>query len=173
MQFVGQLDLAALAPFDPQRLLPEKGLLSFFAGNYDEGAIVHFDDLGALSPRAQPKDAKFSMFPAESGLACPLEIRGATAVPREIEQKVDRDAWFELFEAHFREKNGKEPPHRMLGPTFGDVDGPEEGDHALLAVRSDPNTGVEWGDYGTLYFLLDEASLRARRFDEVVMRSTD
>jgi hypothetical protein len=165
MQFVGQIDLADLALFDT--LLPKKGLLSFFVGHYDEGIAVLSED-DALEPRKQPKDAKFSVFPAKPGTPCPLEIRGGVSLPCDVEAKVDRDAWHDLVTGHHRAKRGKEPPHRMLGHTLGDIESPEA-DHALIAIRSDPNTGMQWGDWGTIYFLFDDVA----RLDQLTVRSTD
>jgi hypothetical protein len=173
MTFVAQLDCADLAPFDSAKLLPDEGMLAFFAGGYDEGAVLHFAGGQKLAPRALPKGAKFSAEKAVVAPACAVALRGAVSVPGyEQVEDVDTDAWHELWESSIREKDGV-APHRVLGHTLNDVESPPEGDVALFAVRSDENANMEWGDAGTLYFMLDEESLRARKWSDVEVVSTN
>jgi hypothetical protein len=65
MEFVGQLDLAELAPFDVDHLLPSRGVLSFFLRDDvtvdDRGdlmvlasRVLHFADATELAPRKAP-----------------------------------------------------------------------------------------------------------------------
>lgn len=172
MQFVGQLDLAELAPFDPKRLLPNAGLLVFFAGHYDEGRVIHCTPGSKLTPRAQPKGAKLGAFEARVSPACALSLRGGVSLPARNDD-VDADAWHELVVAHVRENKAGASPHRVLAHTSGDVDDSPNDDLVLFAVCSDSNTTVEWGDYGTLYFMMSEEALRAQRWDELAVCSTD
>lgn len=67
LAFLAQLDLAEIAPFDTENLLPKTGLLSFFYeletmrwgfDPKDKGCakVYYFEDTGALSPREFPDD---------------------------------------------------------------------------------------------------------------------
>jgi hypothetical protein len=169
MVFVAQLDCAALAPFDPRGLLPEAGLLSFFAGGFDEGAVLWFAPKVKLAPRATPKGATFGGHGARSAPACSLTMKGAISLPPELD---DEEDWGDLWEASIREKDG-EAPHRVLCHTMGDVEEPPNDDFVLLALRSDKNPKFDWGDWGTLYFTIEEDALRKRRWSEIELVSTD
>jgi hypothetical protein len=170
MMFVAQLDCAELAPFDPRGLLPEAGLLVFFAGGFDEGALLYFAPDAKLAPRAQPKEAMFGPLRARPAPPCALTMKGAISLPQEIEE--DEEDWGDLCEASIREKDD-EAPHRVLCHTMGDVEEPPNDDFVLLALRSDKNPKFDWGDWGTLYFTIEEDALRERRWADLELRSTD
>jgi hypothetical protein len=177
MTFVGQIALAELAPFDPKRLLPASGLLAFFASGYNEGAVVYVSDTATLATRQPPSPPRFGGEPSAQAPACAVSPVGGISLPAsllasgddDVEDEVE-DAWREVAE---EARDERDTAHRMLGHTYGDVEAPPEGDLALLAVGSDPNARLEWGDAGVLYFMISEAALRERRWSEAEVVSTD
>jgi len=60
MAFVAQLDLGAIASYDPQGLLPAKGVMSFFVSSFDEGAILVVEDPKKLRAVKTPPAVTFA-----------------------------------------------------------------------------------------------------------------
>jgi hypothetical protein len=171
MVFVAQLDLAALAPYDPHRLLPEQGLLSFFAGDYEDGVVLFSADASAVVPAKAPHGVVFGKLPTAAFPACGVRLRGGMSAPQKVESDED-GGWFDVWEGH-RSHGGEEALHRVLGHDFGDTEGGDAEDIVLLALGSDDRAKMQWGDAGVLYFCIDPAVLAKRDWKRVYVVSTD
>jgi len=83
-------------------------------------------------------------------------LRGAISLPETLDD-VDDDAWGAVIEA------ARSKAHRMFGHDFGDTEGEIDDDEiVLLALNSDDRAGMEWGDVGAIYFVIDPKALAKR-----------
>ena len=60
MLFVAQLRLEDLAPYDPEALLPPRGLLSFFVADFEDPHVIYLEDVKNLVERTPPSPMMFS-----------------------------------------------------------------------------------------------------------------
>jgi uncharacterized protein YwqG len=197
LAFLLQVNLAEVAPFDREGVLPPSGLLHFFFLD----AIARFDlfPSGGEIIRVlytPPGGARLRRLAPPDGLP-PQEVYRGFALSPHVEwtippwgdlevslEQPDVDAgidhWDELRD-EAAEVQGfgpwYRPKHRMLGyPDFiqsGEC-GPEP-TRWLLQVDSDsrldeegyPRPGMMWGDAGRIYYGIEPGDLAARRFDSV------
>ena len=171
LAFVGQIDLADVAPLDADDTLPSTGLLSFFVmdllgpndtDHYLEvGRVMHFEKNIELRTARAPE-------PVDPFLPCRLHFHSLLQLrspshPRTMsvlsapEQERYDAIWANAV-----------PTHQLLGPRDRRYDG-ERGldDVLLLQCMSDPHPDMQWGDSDALYFYIPADALRRRAFDEV------
>jgi uncharacterized protein (TIGR02996 family) len=173
LSFLAQINLAELAPSPACRELPASGMLSVFChydpdgGNDDfpKGSwkLLHFPDASKFT-RNLPLDVSFN--------PCRLAFSECLTLPdpdspwrKQLSLHVHRDAP-EMYRDFVM---GGQLGYPILGypsPIQGDMLGKKSVRH-LLTLYSDDKVGWMWGDGGSLYFLIDEADLKAHRFDRV------
>ena len=174
MVFVAQLDLADFAKFDGRGVLPKAGHLFFFAGDFDEGAVLFAEPKAKLARQEPPQGARFATFD-EKYPACGVDLRPATSLPRDLgdddDEEREEDAWFSVWLDHWSAK-GRAARHRVIGHHFGDTEGIEPDDEVLLALDSDDRAGMGWGDAGTLYFVIPKAAAAKRAWRRTRVVST-
>lgn len=165
MEFLGQVRLEDLAPYDAEGLLPTHGLLSFFAGDFEDGRVLYTDDTTGLERTAVPEDAEFcEIARGEPYPEAALTLEGDLSVDPEADDDVRELVW---------KRRPKKALHRALGHDFGDTYGTFEEDHVLLlAVGSDDRCDMEWGDVGNLYFAIRRDDLARRDWAAVEVFST-
>ncbi|HWG42106.1 MAG TPA: YwqG family protein [Gemmataceae bacterium] len=183
--FLMQINLAEVAFADLAKVLPKVGILYFFyhwhnAADDDPAAwlvLFHKDAEQGLRQVKAPAD-----------LHSTGHFRGFNLLPRLEWMVPDCDntnyhlgIWDNLKEPVAEVQGleaswGPTPIYRMLGyPEFLQADGLGEGDILLLQVSSDcqagitevgpyPETGMRWGDHGRIYYIINEADLKARYF---------
>lgn len=181
MPFVLQVNLADVAPFDVEGVLPKAGLLSIFFYTEDEdsgeeGRILYFPDpLPALKRQKAPGglDAEKRYRPV------PLKASLEWTLASDILLDEDFESWFELrnriIEAQgFDDGNGD--IFQLLGhPLFVQSYEMRKKESLFLeiypdyeAVEDDPRTtGMMWGDGGQVYFIMKTADLKAHAFDRL------
>lgn len=186
--FIGQLNLEEIQAAGVANELPERGLLYFFyeaaeqsvygeLKNRDGWRVLYFDgDLSTLQPAPYPGDHEYGTLPAND-----LLLRKGLSLHAEAITVPDKywDAYYDEFLPAFSEINGSYlcnhqilgHPHNIQGDVFEEIDyfrnvesgGPYT---LLLQVDSDEtNLNVMWGDVGTIYFVIANDDLRARRFE--------
>ncbi len=103
-------------------------------------------------PTPTPKAVTFAGEPRPPFKPCGVKVRAATSVAG---------------------APADEPVHRLLGHDFGDTEGEIEDDEVvLLALCSDDLAGMELGDVGNLYFVIDAAALAKRAWKRVRVVAT-
>jgi len=177
LHFLAQFNLTELSKSLACRDLPNTGLISIFSvydedeGNDDfsKGSwrLFHFPDVAKLSRCVSDPGSPFQ--------SCRLEFRETMSLPawdspwkKELGLGLDQSNWDVYQEQVVGFGDGF---HRVLGypiPIQGDVLGKKSVRH-LLTIDSDEYSGWNWGDDGCLYFLIDDADLKAKRFDRVRM----
>ncbi|MFN2607352.1 MAG: DUF1963 domain-containing protein [Acidimicrobiales bacterium] len=183
--FVAQVNLAEAAPFDPDSVLPEYGLLSFFSYvdmSLAASAVVFTDIDVPFSDDGEPMrlaefpreledewrfrgvrlrpEADFTPFPWPPGDAW----RYFDFLPTGIDglSEADWKAWSALQQ---EKEDLDEPLDRMLGYPDLIQDTPTPGQDILLLQIDSDLAGVHSIQHGRLYFLIAEADLQERRFD--------
>ncbi|MEM7191463.1 MAG: DUF1963 domain-containing protein [Pseudomonadota bacterium] len=192
MLFLGQINCAELQGIAGADRLPASGMLSFF-GDHDgvmgcdfgggDTAVFYWEDVEHLKLRTSPKT------PMEPILPCGLAFRAGTDLPHP-ESATVRDIWKDRAEAEtydrvYRDVREFGIPEeyryycshgKLLGwPTLVQQELQEvayctdpRGLQLLLQLDDYHNgTGpTGWGPGGSLYFLVTDAELRARKFEE-------
>ncbi len=170
VEFVGQLRLEDLAPFDIHRRLPPKGLLSFFHGyltngNYEAEATVYLfpsapKDLVSVMPPGYRKPPKptgidftaMAMLPPHSSSLVPLEG--------------PKDPYCDLFDAHY----GMDDADFWFHGLFG-FDRPYEGeqrDDEEILLRLDAcGVPYEFVEAACAYYFIPRGDLAVADFDHV------
>jgi hypothetical protein len=193
--FLGQIDCSAIPPLAGRDILPDRGLLSFFADHDDVmgcfpaggGKVFYFSDIDALRPAARPLDD------FEPLICCGLSFYGHMELPHPISAAV----------ADLSLGKGQQEVYARLYEKiskFGLSDGVWESDiskffgwpnliqHDLGADLFSVATGTQlelliqigsyhdgsdyecWGPGGLLYFTLDRQSFTARRFEAAELK---
>ncbi len=195
MALLAQLRLADVAPHAPEAGLPVTGWLYFFWAVDSEGwgytpesadsfrVLFHdgpVEGLTRMEPPAglpewarqfEPCSLRF-----EPGVSLPgwQDLR----YPKALDMEQNLEAWYELW----LRVTGLEPPggtlHHLLGHAQlvqGDPRsraakhrGGQEGDWNLLLQLETDEVGPNWmwGDMGTVYWLIRDEDLKARKFEE-------
>ena len=170
-QFVCQINLADIAEFDPEGLLPHKGLLSFFAKI--DRYLGHFDNGTSLGlALGGPDDVKVLYFPDVVEAADDVNAGFAELVlVDDDEQPLNPREWGIRFNvpdsADYADDHAllAEPVHRE----WEDWDEPCSGWRILLQVDScfAEDYELNFIDCGVLDFLISPEDLAAARFDRV------
>jgi hypothetical protein len=191
LQFILQVNLADVAPFDVAGVLPRAGLLSFFfhwdehTDPGDEVAYIVLSEPTGLRRAEVPEDLPAeSRYQALELVPClewtlpTLEDAGVSvsvldAGPADLQlyrfwdDAIERATQAQGFPGPHQ---GGTVIHRLLGhPNLIQSPGLADGTRLLLQVDSDggasesPRTGMMWGDGGRLYYLIGEDRLRAHR----------
>jgi len=195
MALLAQIDLADVKTHAPDSGLPDSGWLYFFwamekgswgyesedtdtfAVRYHEGPV---EGLTRAAPPPGLPELALALEPCklafEPGVSLPdwRDLR----YPKDMDLEGQLEAWYELSVRVM----GQEPPrgtlHHLLGHAQlvqGDSRGAaathrggEKADwNLLLQLETDePGPNWMWGDAGTVYFLLRDEDLEARRFDQ-------
>jgi uncharacterized protein YwqG len=187
MLFLGQIACADLQRFPGAEPLPATGILSFF-GDHDDVmgcdswgsvGVFYWQDRDALEPVAPPLEPIVDILP------CALSFRPLIDLPHPWSRAVtsfltDKDVR-EIYASVWRAVREHGIPDdlvwhcsfsKLLGwpvlVQYEDVEEIGDGRHLLLQL-DDYSNGSDlmfWGPGGSLYFLMRDADLRARRFDE-------
>ena len=171
-QFICQINLSEIAPFDTENRLPHKGLLSFFAkidrylGRFDNGSslglslsspedvrVLYFPEVGEAGENANPGFDQLVL----------VDDDGRPLNP--AEWKLDFSTGHESDYYHDGHALLAEPVHRE----WEDWDEPCEGWNILLEIDSFSADDfiLNFVDFGVLDFLISPEDLAARRFDRV------
>jgi uncharacterized protein YwqG len=190
--FLGQINCAELRGFLAAEKLPASGLLAFFADHdavngrtdfYEESfAVHHWTDLDRLVP-AKPPIELLEIFPL-----CALAFRPMIEFPDPTSRFIaglnwnddDKSAYYDLREA-IRDHGIPESAGGLVGhsklfgwPDWVQYESEEMAEldklHGLnlllqLDAFTDGTRWAEWGGGGSLYFMIRDADLAARRFD--------
>jgi uncharacterized protein YwqG len=190
LQFLMQLDLAEMAPFDVMNVLPKRGLLSFFFYPdhdtcRDVGCVLFVQDPASVSRREPPSNPPHARY-RELALEPRLEWTVPTPddLGLEVELDLEHADWWDDIRERLVEAQGLQsywttlaPVHRLLGyPELLQADSLGDGYRLLLQVSSDspslehdhPKTGMMWGDVGRVYYCLPTAALTARDFGAAI-----
>jgi len=192
MFFLGQINCAELKGLPAAEKLPSTGLLAFF-GDHDAvmsgirrrdkpTAVYYWPEIDRLVPVTPPLELQI-VFPL-----CGLAFYPFTDLPDPFSQAVEavlpeeeQDWDYHAVWEQMREQILPDEvpsywafsklfgwPHLQQGDlgNFGDPNDPT-GFRLFLQIDSYSNgiEGAEFGDHGTLYFLIRDDDLRARRFD--------
>lgn len=192
LQFILQVNLAEAAPFDVGNALPHTGLLSFFfywdeyTSMGEEVAYIVLSPPSGLHRVAVPDDLPADQRYRPLALRPCLEWTIPSIMDSGVEGGADPFSAFPHFrfwddsEARLAAVQGLPEPrvatattHRLLGhPQMIQSPGLADGTKLLLQADSDgwrkdgndhSGTGMMWGDRGRLYYLIDDAALRAHR----------
>jgi uncharacterized protein YwqG len=193
LQFLMQINLHQVAPFDLEQELPTAGMLYFF---FDWDAEYHGEgDTAYVLLVPEAADLRRLEFPPD--LPRKQQYQGLDLLPClewTIPSMADMglsgydaimthsDFWEDVFEG-VANAQGVQPAnegsavvHRLLGhPNFIQTPGIADGTRLLLQVDSDPGsryegvprTGMMWGDSGRIYHILSEEKLRSHSFESV------
>jgi uncharacterized protein YwqG len=176
MSMVLQINLAEIAPFDPDKLLPAAGLLSLFYywdddGGEDEGRVLYFPAPVATLSRPQwpddiPDENRYRTYSLEPRAEWTLPNRDNLGEVPEVEL----ETWFDLCDkvSVAQELGNEKTAHRLLGhPDLIQSAHLKEGQVLLLQAGPDygDKSGMQWGDGGMLYATLTEAELKAGKLD--------
>lgn len=155
LTFICQIRLEDIAAYDPENLLPHRGMLYFFA------ALDYF--LGDLD--------------AESGHIgfWDEDLYKVIYVPDAEELHTHRVVWDDGTEACLKGESMRfvnvadnDSGHKLLGiPFFEEVREEAPGYVSLLQVDEDERWGLRFYDCGMLNFLISKKDLKERRFDKV------
>lgn len=191
MLFVAQLRLEELGPMDIQGLLPRAGILSFFLDRYvDVIRVFHFADMQSLARRKGEQDAfvccdvelvptlhlpppssHFIGFEAPAARpGCEVRMESVIALPQGAFEKYWDQVYLPFMErAEGRRLAGQNAVHQVLGYAHGlDDTGAQAADEELLlAIDSDDNAEMEWGDCQRPAIFIKREDLLARRFDRL------
>ncbi len=191
--FLGQINCAELQGLSAAEGLPPSGLLAFFADHdalngrtdfYEEAfAVYHWTDLDRLVP-AKPPIEPLTTLPL-----CALAFRPLIDLPdwcsgaiRSLELgENDRDAYFDLMGAIHDHGIPESSQNRcslsklfgwpkLVQNDFDNMGDPGDPNGLRLLFQLDSYTdGKKWAEWGrgggSLYFLIRDADLAARRFD--------
>jgi uncharacterized protein (TIGR02996 family) len=176
LSFLGQFNFAELSQSVVCRELPKAGWLSVFC-RYDEGdgnddfptgtwRMLHFP-VGANLARAE-SGPEITFRSGRVAFSETLTLPEAGSPwDEDLGLGKDRDTGW----AYQEKVAGFRGGHQILGYP-GSIQSSvldEKTERHLLTIGPDPVTGWEWGDGGSLYFILSEANLLAGRFDRVRM----
>jgi uncharacterized protein YwqG len=170
LAFALQVDLADVASFDRDELLPKKGLLSFFVADavvhdgsleYGSGKVLFFPDAQGLIATDMPEPTRAQR---ENGFGrtfyplCKLTFATELQLPSSSHASVRKA---KLDDVKYEEIAGDlgPPRHHLLGHRAG-YDEAAKDERVLLQLASDDPSGMEWGDVEELVFRIKEKALR-------------
>ncbi len=155
LPFLAQLRLEDVAPHDVHRVLPQSGLLSFFARSLTAGH-VRFAPQGSMLERRELPEA---IDEEDRTFAWGFDIKGEVSIP----EADYPDLCDQLREALGYGFNS----HQLLG-SVEDLPGFE----LLLAINSDDNAGLNFGgEMMRQCFCIARESLRSLDFSQVLVRA--
>lgn len=170
LHFIAQFDLKAIKPYDEENLLPEQGILYFFAGPWvahkhsDKGRVLYYDGDSSLLERKEfPDDIPLNK-PREWGVRydpCIVTLVPEVNLPFEIEEWIEIDypqgkTWEDFYDVLYSASYTRpRPPHirdvnRLLGYNY-DVPAAMQLDCQLIA------------DTGSPYYASEEARNQAKQ----------
>ena len=185
--FVGQINCAELRGLPAAELLPPSGLLAFF-GDFDAVmaslseiiAVYHWTDVASLVPAVAPIEPSM-VFPS-----CALAMRPLLDLPHPLSRAVqelnlNKERWSRYFDEWIAVRHHGIPDDIERHCSFSKLLGwpallqndlgffafETEKDPRLLLQVDHYSNGEErhdWGLAGSLYFMLPERDLRARRY---------
>jgi hypothetical protein len=182
LPFIGQLDLAALAPFDVDHQLPHEGLRAFFGAwgeDAPRSALLHVRD-APLATRAAPAGVEtepvqgldfalrvdlpphtsrlvaFERNPGHNGFDPHTGALVPLPAPRVAMPIADHVRYAEVYACLQHDRGGR---HGLLGYDRP-MDGALRPDEVML-LRLDADGTIEYpfGEASVLYFLIDRAAL--------------
>lgn len=171
MVFAAQIRLEEVAPFDVDRVLPKKGLLSFFidwAGASD-AKVFHFDELDELERLAPLKVPELGRTPPDK--PCAVKFATEISLPQpggnkqlealdlddEEQDGYNDDLW---MEHRPRSKTRFPVTHYMLGYSHCDYnDSQDPKSELLLQIDTDDAAGLQWGDAQAAYVFIAKTAL--------------
>jgi hypothetical protein len=166
--FLVQIALRDIAPFDPEGLLPRRGLLSFFAGDVepdtehgpiDVGRVLWCEDPNKLARATPPEGVR--IYPT-----CTIELHAIVKLPAPshpvVTQRLSK-------QDQKRYEDGvwapSEEGHQLLGYRDRSWDAEQPRDVLLLYQSiSHRETGTGWGDADHLYFYMSTDALASHEF---------
>ena len=168
-QFICQINLAEVAPYDTQQRLPHKGLLSFFAKI--DHYLGDFDSLDFIGGSISSTDDVCVLYFPEVGTPGPHEGFEEMVLVDADEQPLNPSELCIRFSARPAEPYAEEhalfahPTHRE----WETWDHPYEHWQILLQIDSfnGKDFNINFMDCGVLDFLISPEDLAARRFDNV------
>jgi uncharacterized protein YwqG len=179
LEFVAQLNLADLVPFDKMKELPATGLLSFFVAKYEQigeerdaeklaSKVFYLEDTSSLKRLPFPKKLE------EEARTEPAAVtfRASKQLPDPRFKKFTNlgltDDENAKYEEVYAEQCGQPPNHQALGYAQANYyEGlPAPGKRLLLQLGSSSRPDFSWGDDGWIFFCIAKDALRERRFDE-------
>lgn len=197
LQFICQINLSQLPPNEVRSLLPDKGMLYFFASQrcsrdgeteYNGSWKVLYHPEDTLD--ASTTDLNLTAGPVLDVPVCKLSPVADTSLPfttsftysdldEDCEDPEELDYAMDEFlnsrntySAKYAGVNMEDaiPVHQMFG-YISAPQGPElaPGHHCLLQINSDAFTGMCFLDAGTITFLISDADLRTHSWDQVWM----
>lgn len=166
--FVLQVNLAAVAPYDLEGLLPSEGVLSLFTDRYvDDLRVLFFAPDEVLERRAWA--------PTVCGpfVACGVDVLPELHVPHEshvvdeipLTSDEHSEYWDHVWLA-WRDtlrpgSAGEAGIHQMLGYPLGDGE-LGVGREVLFGFDSDDRAGMEWGDVQCVWVMIRREALTHR-----------
>jgi uncharacterized protein YwqG len=193
--FLAQFNLAEVAPYDVEHLLPASGMLYFFYDGVEQPWWVSKGDGGAMvsyygdttvkrtaAPHGQSGESQFKSCSVrfKTELTLPdmyssyveYPYTGRVQYPKAIQlTKEEVERYESILDAMVEDSKTKwKTAQRLLGHAQPvQFTAEPEGHLLLLQLDSDDDARMMWGDVGKLYFWLPEEALAARRFDEMTM----
>jgi len=192
--FLAQFRLDAVARFDTEGILPKNGMLYFFwdvtmqlfmyGGDPVNWKVVHYTgDLASLKRTSPPPglieygETNPNRIDFESELTAPSQCSNEMEALLTAEE--DQDKYDEFWRAYKESKRTKpanpyndfNPHHHLLGCSEVQCNDPRPNNEwrLLFVIDSDRDAGLNWGDVGTISFLIREDDLRNGRFDNLIV----
>lgn len=179
--FILQVDLAAVARFELNRLLPQQGLLSLFVDRWGREVHIEYMPPGTMLQRLAADQHSARRFrPCGLDLFVELHLPPPGSPPISNEEDSwtsdERDAYWDhlWLPWHDEQRPGAAGTcgiHQMFGYAVPEsASSTERSDVVLFGVDSDDGANLEWGDVHTLWVLLDGADLAARAWSSARAR---
>ena len=175
LRFIVQVNLADVAAFDVDKLLPETGLLLMFADSWGrEVRVVHAHELAELERRAVPHEDPHPIRPCGFDLAAELqlpppssELFGESAFARDeaASELYWDEIWLPWIERLRPGAAGTCGVHQLLG--YCTAENHEEqaaSELVLFGIDSDDRANLQWGDVHCLWVLQQCEALAQRRW---------
>lgn len=170
-EFIAQINLEEIAPFDKENKLPNSGVLSFFFNNKTaECCVLYFEDenLEMKNPNDGEEGeiieeylpARLRFIPSVSLPVLPYNINEGF-----FKSEADADAYLNITDLENKVKVFGYPDdaYTDMEKSF------EKPVKLLLQVPSVSECDMEWGDAaGALYFWISEDDLKERKFDKCI-----
>lgn len=185
MVLVGEFNLADLAPYDEDGLLPRSGLLSFFLGrgaieegNMEAGhwAVAYESNVAALLPASEldPLDGPYAVPPCAVTFRADVHPYGEVWLPQLDGSLASLDCFDLITDSEWQEVTAVEEPSGevyLLGSVLATGVQPvadEPGEVVLLGLPA--RSGLPFVDFGNdvaFAFLISREALARAAFDQV------
>lgn len=175
--FVGQFDLASLSAFEAAKVLPSKGLLSFFLLDVPrgeqlhcgEGVVLYTPPTAKLVRRELPEG--WDDDEREPYATCRVHLTPGWMLPIAMEPLVASTLSAEERGRYSAPSmaSGFYPTHLLGHRDHNGYSVQAEGLRLLLQLNSDDELGAEFGDVEDVDWFIDEAALAAGDFSTIVM----